>query len=1077
MRTLFCIGLLWINWVTAFTQATKNLPTGNSMEARGLALKFLDQISVDNGLSQSEAYCILKDKRGYVWFGTQDGLNRYDGYQITHYKHNPFDSTTLSHDQIISLHEDMRGNIWVGTVNGLDQYNPVTGRFRRYGGLLEPHRRRYNLASVSAIVSDRFGTLWLGTSWGVKRLVFTDSTRYQVFHYAIENEYDRRAQVVNALLMGPGGILWVGTGNGLVSLAIPKPDLRSSQARQQRTQVIRSPKTAYPLPDPWVKALAYDAYGTIWVGTASGVARINPKLEQTETFPEIFQRVGASLITSLHIDRYGILWVGTQQNGISRYKIYSDQHIRYIDSIQEDLFGKKGLKTSSINTIYEGPAEKEDIVWIGTHDAGVQLYSRSKNSFRQWPTLTNRQQSSAAGLVFAVSTDHTGKLWIGTHEGLIQIDRLTSAVKRFRANPTDPYGLGSDKIQCLREDRQGNLWVGTPEGLYRYDRERNRFVRRLAGLGSDIALKKGEKGDGVLSLYEDRRGNLWAGGYSSLRRIDAQTGQVSVYRHDPKDSTSLRAFIVYAIQEDQRGAIWIGTGFGLNKLEPATGKITHYGNQPDDPNSLMGEQVLGFLRDSKERFWVCSNKGISQMVEGANGKLKFIHYTERDGLPNEMVYGALEDERGRIWMSTNLGLSCFDPETRQFENYDINDGLTINEFNMHAYHRAEDGELFFGGIGSLVSFLPTRMVKNRHVPRTVLTSFKKFEKPVNVDSLLAKTGRIEILPGENFFSFSFAALDYTNSHKNQYAYMLEGFHDGWIDSGTRRYVSFTNLKPGDYVLKVRGSNSDGLWSDENTLRIPIRVLPPFWQTWWFLAMLVTVIGGAVWLVYNYRVRKKVQHLLELERVTLAENERVRKMAAQDLHDEFGNTITRISMLTEIIKSKLNGHGAEIGPLLTKISDNSNRLYQGTKDFIWAINPEHDNFLEIAIRLKDFGDDVFDRSRITFEAIGITDDLRKAVLPMGTSRHLIFLFKEAMSNTLKHSQATEAQIHFAMMHRRIEVQWKDNGVGMQANPKSTVGNGLHNIRSRAEKIGGKVDITSENLGGTSVLFRMDIPHIG
>ncbi|GAB3334962.1 hypothetical protein GCM10027299_43590 [Larkinella ripae] len=1075
MRTLLCILLLGLSWGTALPQAIKNLPAGNSFESRGAALKFLDQISVDNGLSQSEVYCVLKDSQGYVWFGTQDGLNRYDGYQITHYKHNPFDSTTLSHDQILTLHEDRQGKIWVGTVNGLNQYEPVTGQFRRFSDLLEPKRRRYGLTTVNAIQSDRFGTLWIGTSWGLKRLVFRSATQCDVRHYTIDSEDDRRAQMVNKLLVDAAGTLWIGTGNGLAQLTVSKPELKPTQPAPVKI-VACSAEHLYQLPDAWVKTLALDEYGTVWVGTASGIARINPNLSQSEMYPEITERMGDAVVTSLHIDRYKTLWVSTQQSGIFRFKIASDQHVRYIDSIQEDLFRKKGLKTSSINTVYEGPAPSEDIVWIGTHDAGVQLYSRSKNSFRQWPTITSRQQSSAASLVFAVTTDHAGKLWIGTHEGLIQIDRLTSAIQRFRASSEKPYSLGSDKIQCLREDRRGNLWVGTAEGLYRYDRPQNRFERRLPGM-REMVQKNNEKGDGVLSLYEDRAGNLWVGGYSSLRRVDAQTGRVTTYRHDPKDPNSLRAFIVYAIQEDQRGMIWVGTGFGLNKIDVKTGKITHYESNPRDPQSLIGEQVLSFLRDSKDQFWLCSNKGFSKMVYGANGTEKFIHYTERDGLPNEMVYGALEDERGRIWMSTNLGLSCFDPEKKQFENYDINDGLTINEFNMNAFHRAEDGELFFGGIGSLVSFLPMRMVKNRHMPRTVLTSFKKFEKPVNVDSVLANKGSIEILPGENFFSFSFAALDYTNSHKNQYAYMLEGFHDGWIESGLRRYVSFTNLKPGDYVLKVRGSNSDGVWSDARMLRIPITVLPPFWQTWWFLAMLVTVIGGATWLIYNYRVRKKVEYLLELERVTLAENERVRKMAAQDLHDEFGNTITRISMLTEIIKSKLNGHGTEIAPLLTKISDNSNRLYQGTKDFIWAINPEHDNFLEIAIRLKDFGDDVFDRSRITFEAIGIADELRKVVLPVGTSRHLIFLFKEAMSNTLKHSQATSAQIHFAMLNRRIEVQWKDNGIGIQPSTKSAVGNGLHNIRSRAGKIGGKVDIISETLEGTTILFRMDIPQMG
>ncbi|WP_164851262.1 ligand-binding sensor domain-containing protein [Larkinella soli] len=1079
MRSLLGILILFSLRTAGLGQSVQNLPKGSSWYRHGSASRFLDQLSVDNGLSQSEVFCILKDSRGYVWFGTQDGLNRYDGYQITHYKHNPFDSTTLSQDHILSLCEDARGHIWVGTINGLNRYDPLTGRFQRYWDLLEPKRRRFNLTTINAVKADRFGTLWVGTSWGLKRLVFRKNGSYQVQHYSLGNADDRASQVVTTLLPDANGTLWIGTGGGLAELPMARP---GAAPTQPLSIVACTEKRKYQLPASWVKTLAVDRYGTLWVGTTNGVARINPKLVQSEILGEITAQTGDNVITSLHADRNNILWVSTQKSGICRFWIISDQHLRYEDSIREDPFGRKGLKTGYINTIYEGPSPNEDVLWIGTHDSGVQLYSRSKNTFRQWPIITNRQQSSAANLVWALCTDHSGKLWVGTHEGLLKIDRLTMQVERYRADPANPNSIGSDKIESIREDRKGRLWVGNPAGLFRFDREKNHFVKVLAGSGKEMSAGTDDQGDGVLSLYEDSRDNLWVGGYSSLRRIDARTGAVTTYRYDPKEPNSLRAFVVYAVQEDRNGMLWVGTGFGLNKINPKTGRITHYENNPKDPNSLIGEQVLGFLRDSRDQFWVCSNKGFSKMVYGRDGKEKFIHYTERDGLPNGLVYGALEDARGRIWMSTNLGLSCFDPATERFENFDANDGLTINEFNMNSYHQSRDGEMFFGGIGSLISFNPLRMTRNRHLPRTVLTSFQKFEKPVNIDSLLAQNAEIEIRPGENFFSFSFASLDFTNPQKNQYAYMLEGFHDDWVYSGTRRYVSFTNLKPGTYILKVRGSNSDGVWSDRVNgpkagLQIPIRVLPPFWQTWWFLVLVLAVVMVGSRVYYNYRVKKRVLHLLELERVTLAENERVRKMAAQDLHDEFGNTITRISMLTEIIKSKLNGHGEEIAPLLTKISDNSNRLYQGTKDFIWAINPEHDNFLEIAIRLKDFGDDVFDRTRITFQALGITDDLRKAVLPVGTSRHLIFLFKEAMSNTLKHSHATEARITFAMLNRRIEVQLKDNGIGIQPNGKSSMGNGLHNIQSRAEKIGGRVEITSERMEGTTITFRMDIPQPG
>ena len=552
----------------------------------------------------------------------------------------------------------------------------------------------------------------------------------------------------------------------------------------------------------------------------------------------------------------------------------------------------------------------------------------------------------------------------------------------------------------------------------------------------------------------------------------------------------LRGFQVGAIQEDNRGNLWIGTEFGPNKLNLRTGKATYFNNRPDDPGSLIGNQILCVLRDHRNQIWFCSNKGISQLCY-EKGKEKFIHFTENADphgydsrgfglggkLSNGLVYGALEDPQGRIWMSTNLGLFCFDVDSKRFKNYDINDGLTGNEFNMGAFHRSRDGGFFFGGIGMVVSFDPTRMVDNRHLPRVVLTSFRKFDQPIRVDSLLATSDTVQLNHNENFFTVEVAALDYTNSGKNKYAYWLEGFANQWVDNGTRRYVSFSNLPPGAYVLHVKAANSNGLWHEAGALKLPIFIRPPFWRTWWFYALSFTLTGLLIWLFYNYRVRKKVQYLLELERVALMENERVRKLAAQDLHDEFGNTITRISMLTELIKARMNGKGDEIAPLLTKISDNSNRLYQGTKDFIWAINPEHDNFYEIAIRLKDFGDDIFDKTGIEFQAYGIHEAQRNAILPVGASRHLVFMFKEAMSNTLKHAQATATEIRFAVKNGQIEVLWHDNGVGYQPDRATAGGNGLQNIRSRAGRIGGWVDISTSSALGTDVLFQMPVTQIG
>ncbi|MBC7892939.1 MAG: hypothetical protein H7Y12_12050 [Sphingobacteriaceae bacterium] len=1045
---------------------------------------FFDQLSVEDGLSQSEVYSVLKDRQGYVWLGTQDGLNRYDGYRFEHFKHDPFDANSLSNDYITALFEDAQGTLWVGTQDGLNRYDATAGRFVRFTDTTS--ERVHQPFNIQAFATDRHGTLWVGTKLGLRRVIRDSAGGYRVRVYRPGPESEYRRNSVLSLLTDRRGTVWVGTAGDLHRVHIANPAAPPDRQSVVLRPAVDPTQPRFWLPGSIIRALAEDRFGMLWVGTERGLARLDPVTLQVLPQPAVSERMADKWIRTLLVDKSGLLWVGSGQEGIYRFQLPNGQTARFQDAFGEDLLAKKGLKSSFINVLYEGTDPQEDLVWIGTHNAGAQVYSRSKNSFRQWDLLTDQHQSSSVNLVFALCTDRLGDLWIGTHGGLLRVNRQTGASRRYALESARLGGSYSQEINSLLEDHQGTLWVGSNGGLFRYERERDQFQF----VPMDQVLKGDEKKmltgtfvERVFSLYEDSRQNLWIGTGRSLKRRDPRTGQLMAYEYDPADSTSLRPFMVESIQEDGRGNLWVGTANGLNKLDLRTSKASFFRTNPKDPASLPGNSVLDIHRDRRGQLWFCTNKGLSRLFY-EKGRERFENFTEKNcrrgqGLPNGMVYGTLEDEHGRLWLSTNLGLSCFDPLKKTFKNYDINDGLTHNEFNMGAFTRSREGELFFGGIGMVVSFRPSALVENRHRPRVVLSSFSTFDRPLNADSLLARRGQLDFRHTENFFTLGFAALDFTNPHKNQYAYRLEGLDDQWISNGTRRYVSFANLPPGEYVLHVRASNGNGWWSGA-PLRIPLRIRPPFWRTGWFYALSFVVLAGSAWAFYRYRLRKGVAHLLELERVVLEENERVRKLAAQDLHDEFGNTITRISMLTELIKARLNGHGEEISPLLTKISDNSNRLYQGTKDFIWAINPEHDNFFEVAIRLKDFGDDVFDRSGVTFQAYGIGDELRRAELPMGASRHLVLLFKEAMSNTLKHARATEASLHFVARPTGLEVTWRDNGLGFEAS-STTPGNGLQNIRSRAGKIGGEIQILSPPGGGTAITFRLkqtaSLPHIG
>lgn len=1010
-----------------------------------------DQLTVEDGLSQSEVTCLLKDRQGFVWIGTKSGLNRYDGHGFKHYLHNPFDSTTISSDQIFSLHEDSRGRLWVGTARGLSRLDPTNNRFISQ---VRPEKGKNLL--ITALTEDYQQTLWVATHQGLTHLSLEGKILEKPF---LAN------QLIRCVFQDKKKEIWIGTNHGLqriVQQKTVKPQLVSTDYQNNRLLSVFSHIQAP------VQAITEDSAGNLWIATHNGLYRIDPSRQTVKLFE---RSVGLTdhVITCLMIDHQQVLWVGMQQAGICRFKLDNQGNPSFLDTIQEDWKSRKGLRNNFITVLYEGKAPHEDIVWIGLVDSGVHLYSRSKNSFRHWDGILATGQSSRANLVFALHTDAFGSLWIGSYQGLYQVNRQTHDFRVFRHEKNNLNTLNADEIQCIFSDKTGTLWVGTTKGLNRFDRQRKRFVR--VPLANNQPLT-------VLKIYQDIQGLLWLGTYGGVWQLDPQTLHSQLFDNQeqkPNSTTTTKNnYSLYpsaAIQEDANGNLWVGTAKGINKIDCKTRQIIHFENDPTNTQSLISERIMHILLDHNKQLWICGDKGLSKVVN-TNGRQSFVNYAKQAGLPNGMIYSALADQNNRFWLSTNLGLSCFDPQQNTFKNYDVHDGLASNEFNMGAFCQSADGELFFGGIGSVVSFNPLHMVTNQHRPNVAITSFEKAGKTLSFDSLMAQKGSIELNYNENIFSFQFAALDFTNPQKNQYAYRLEGLDNQWIFYENRRFVNFTNLPSGSYVLHLKAANGNGIWNNTQQLSIPVNIHPPFWQTWWFYvlsALLMIVIAKGF---YNYRVRLKVKRLLEIERVKLEENERVRQLAARDLHDEFGNTITRISVLTELIKNRLNESNQEILALLTKISDNSQRMYQGTKDFIWSINPEHDNFYEIAIRLKDFSDDLFDKTDSTLHVSGIAEDLHCAALPMGVSRHLVLLFKEAMSNTLKHAQASQVYLTFALSPNEIKIVWQDNGLGFT--PKQSFnGNGLQNMYNRAEKVGGELAVYSGECAGTTISFYLPL----
>lgn len=1030
-----------------------------------------DHISVEDGLSQSEVYAILKDSQGFMWFGTVDGLNKYNGYNFIHYKHDPYDTTTLSHNHINTLYEDKSGNLWAGTFDGLNKLDKKTNTFVRLNHISNP---KTSPVTVTSIYEDRFHTIWVGTSQGLKRLIPQGNKgTYNTRTYANDSTqaYSLSHNWVNTIFEDKKGNIWVGTARGLNLLTIKDPSKKPEQQQVVFTHAYNSNNPVFNVSYPSISGIAEDHFGNLWVATSRGLNRIDTKAGTVECYyhqPGNHKSLSDNVIEALLVDQKGDIWVGTQANGICKLILKDKETVSDILHYKDDFSANKGLKSNMIYYLYESSDENEDVVWIGTRGAGVHTYSRSKNKFVLWNRITGQDRSSASNSTFAIFTDQTDHLWIGTQRGIYRINRKNNKVSRYLYDPNNIHSISDDLIQHIYEDKQGNIWVGTHFGLNKFDAATETFTRIYF---NDHGKKYLE--NKIVSMYDDHAGNLWIGTGLDLKKYDRKTGKTYSY-HTMNGSRNFRSMFITCINEDKENNLWLGTLFGLYKFNPVNGTFKPYLHKKDDPHSLNSDMVWSTMLDEKGIFWISTDQGINKMII-KNGKEKFLHYNQKNGLSNNFVYGMVTDSKGMIWMSSNLGLSRFNPTTQTFKNFDVTDGLPNNEFNSGAYHKSAKGELFFAGNSGAVSFDPETIADNLHIPKVQITSFKKFEKPLNLDSLLAAEGAIKLNFKENFFSFDFVALDYTNPRKNQYAFKMDGFHDEWIYVGNRRFASFTNLSPGTYTFRVKGSNSDGIWNEKQEASIQVIITPPFWRTYWFYILTLLILVASARLFYDYRVKRKVYRLMEMEKVKLAENERVRKLAAEDLHDEFGNRLTRISLLTELIKARLNGHGAEVSDLLTKISDNSNQLYQGTKDFIWSINPDNDSMYEAAIRLKDFGDDLFDKTATTFNASGITEALKPVMLPMGDSRHLILLFKEAMSNILKHAKSKHVQLQFEIKEGRVTVSLTDDGIGFEKE-RERAGNGLMNMQSRAKKLNGKLNICSSVAAGTKISFSLPAPQL-
>ena len=755
---------------------------------------------------------ILQDRQGFLWFGTEYGLNKYDGYEFTVYKRTPDDPGALAGNDVRAIYEDQSGALWVGTEAGLDRFDRRTGTFAHHEH--DPaNRTSLTAGQVRAIYEDREGTLWVGTDGGLSRYDRAGDT----FTRCLLN------LSVRSIYQDPDGGLWAGTNAGLARLdrATGMPEFYQNR-----------PDDPQSLSNNSVWVLFESSEGMLYVATSSGINRLD---RDSGTFS--YDGVGLS-IWAVYEGRRGDGWLGTAV-GLVRVDAATGRVERYWHD-PDDPFS---LSDDSVRAIYE---DRSGVLWVGTSGGISKASGQSERFtlFQQRPSSPEEgggqhpySYSLSDRSVLAVYEDRQGVLWVGTAAGgLNRLDRGED-VKIYQHDPDDPTSLSSDTVQVIYEDHEGVLWVGTSHGLARFDRPTETFVPYRLGL---YVLPP------VQQIWEDLSGDMWVmdSAHGHLYRLNRDLDFFS--EQTIPELSGVGPFWALA---DRDGALWLGTlDGGIQLWDPVKEEFRqHYRHDPDDPRSLSNDTVIASYQDPAGVIWLGTAGGGLNRFDCASQT--FTHYSEKDGLPGDRVTCILADAAGSLWLGTNRGLSRFDPNAGTFHNYDARDGLQGGEF--WTCFVSDRGEMFFGGSEGLNAFYPHEIEDNPYIPPVVITKLVRFNETVRTD--LPPGEHIELTYAENYLSFEFAALDYTDPARNQYAYMMEGLDRDWVYAGTRRHVDYPNLNPGRYVFRVRGSNNDGVWNEEG-VALYITISPPFWQTWWFWLLVGLVLVGGVYGGYRLRVR-------------------------------------------------------------------------------------------------------------------------------------------------------------------------------------------------------------------------------
>ena len=857
-----------------------------------------EHLTIADGLPENSVHCMLQDHLGYLWLGTQNGLVKYDGYNMKIYQPDFNDSLSISNRQIMTIYEDKSGILWIGTRGGLNALNRTTETFTRY--IYNPNdSRSINSNLVISICEDKMGDLLVGTDDGL--FLINRQNKH------ISKFYSEDTSVVRAITEDrlTGNVL-VAVNNHIM-IFYPETKVFKKKDVTEANLKLGIINSFYQATD-----------GTVWIGHSKGLARFNS------------------------LDN-NIMYYQPIQSNYSN----ADNNINNLSENEDGLiWGTSGIHP-----------ESEDLETA----IGIICFDSRNEEFYTYKYDDENKAGHSGTRIWSLYIDHSGILWVGTWgSGLNKWDRLKHQFKRFNY---DSNGERFKLVYNLFEDHQGIIWLGTNNGLYSYNLLSNEFRN----------YKYNIKNNEVTHIYKDEKGMVWFGTFTKgLGRFDVATGSFLFHSNDPNDSTTISNNYVRIISPADRNILWIGTwGGGLNKFDKRTGKFTRYKHDPGNSQSLSQDEVLYQYKDQQGTLWIATDEGglnrfnsfnesfNSFMLDRTSASSTTTIYedykgnfwvgtslggvylfdrvretpiysiTEKDGLPFNRPTSVLEDDSGNLWISTDLGLSRFNLETHKIKSYSVSNVFEENKFYLNSACKTSTGDMLFGTYDGFIMFNPNSIKDDPFPPQVVISNVSLFNEPdkkLKIGGFISELKELNLLYNENDLRFDYVGLQFADPSKNRYKYKLEGFDKDWIDAGTQRNATYTNLDAGEYIFRVTACNADGVWNEEG-VSLKIIIPPPFWATWWAYGFYLIIFGSVLYGIRKYEMnRLNWKNQSKLDVVKLKEREETDKMKSRffaNISHEFRTPLTLILGPSESIVQDSNQD--EIKKKAGTIKRNANRL--------------------------------------------------------------------------------------------------------------------------------------------------------